>query len=524
MRFFTHYWQNDTWAAHGEGQLNATASNQFRRSGVAPGDAVYVVTVIEGILYVGCRLVVDEVVSRREAARRLGTSDLWNASDFVLAKRAERFLPDRAVPRSVVERLRFVPDRKPKFKKAGVLDQQTLRGIRELTPASARLLDEVLDASQRSTGEFRKPFTKRRLREVLQQAWREASETERNFLAAHYGLPGHAGSATDIARAAGFRDYHASNAHYGAFAERVARLLGVEPDEWLSVLVTVTGKNPKGHSILELDEGVVQAIDALGIIDKQATESRIGIPDGITHGDLLEAMARLDAGESHGFGESRKFDVLYRGRRYPPKAVVGLAARRLAGRDLGPSDFSGGLESKCLRILDGAGFDVVDKDGQPVAESDEERAEATVWQRTDIGPTQKETLVLARRGQGVYRKNLEQIETACRLTGCRDPRHLRASHIKPWKDSSDAEKLDGNNGLLLAPHVDHLFDGGWITFEDDGTMKVSRSLGPALLRQWGLPESAKAGGFNEEQKRYLKYHREQVFGKRGPGETHRDRE
>src|SRR6478672_7303033 len=81
-----------------------------------------------------------------------------------------------------------------------------------------------------------------------------------------------------------------------------------------------------------------------------------------------------------------------------------------------------------------------------------------------IGPTFREQLVRARRGQGVFRANVLLREGTCRVTQVSEPRHLKASHIKPWRDASDAERLDGANGLLLSPHIDHLFDDGYITF------------------------------------------------------------
>ena len=55
-------------------------------------------------------------------------------------------------------------------------------------------------------------------------------------------------------------------------------------------------------------------------------------------------------------------------------------------------------------------------------------------------------------------------EQYCRVTGVRETRHLKAGHIKPWRDATDGERLDGANGLLLSPHIDHLFDEGYITF------------------------------------------------------------
>jgi putative restriction endonuclease len=131
--------------------------------------------------------------------------------------------------------------------------------------------------------------------------------------------------------------------------------------------------------------------------------------------------------------------------------------------------------------------------------------------RTDIGETQKTQLVQSRRGQGVYRKNLEGFEKGCRLTGVAQLQHLRASHIKPWRASSDFEKLDGNNGLLLSPHVDHLFDHGFISATDDGKLIVSSLLEPDTLIHWGIEASAGFGPFRPKQLTYLEFHRKFVF-------------
>lgn len=145
----------------------------------------------------------------------------------------------------------------------------------------------------------------------------------------------------------------------------------------------------------------------------------------------------------------------------------------------------------------------------------QDEVEATVAvaikNRTDIGETQKLQLVQSRRGQGVYRKNLEGFERACRLTGLTQIQHLRASHIKPWRASSDFEKLDGNNGLLLSPHVDYLFDRGFISATDGGNLLVSSLLDPDMLERWGVEPSAGFGPFRAEQLPYLEFHRKFVF-------------
>jgi putative restriction endonuclease len=140
-----------------------------------------------------------------------------------------------------------------------------------------------------------------------------------------------------------------------------------------------------------------------------------------------------------------------------------------------------------------------------------EQQEAAIKGRTDIGATTRDQLVKSRRGQGVFKANVRLNEKGCRVTGVTDLQHLRASHIKPWKDSTDEEKLNGCNGLLLAPHVDHLFDKGLISFSDSGKLLVSPKLDLGILAKWGLSESTNAGPFNAGQSQFLQYHRQSVF-------------
>jgi hypothetical protein len=82
----------------------------------------------------------------------------------------------------------------------------------------------------------------------------------------------------------------------------------------------------------------------------------------ITREDILEAISALDRGDQHDFGPSTFYDLLHNDRRYPPKAVVGLAARRVLGRFLQPNEFSGGQESWAFRLLRDRGFTIVNKE------------------------------------------------------------------------------------------------------------------------------------------------------------------
>ncbi len=150
--------------------------------------------------------------------------------------------------------------------------------------------------------------------------------------------------------------------------------------------------------------------------------------------------------------------------------------------------------------------------------------EARLQARADLRPAEKEMLIRARRGHGRYRQDLEKIETGCRLTGLIDRRHLRASHFKPWCVSNDDEKLDPNNGLLLSPHIHHLFDRGYISFTDDGELLVSKFLNPVVLSDWGLTASITPRAFSPKQRAYLDYHRTHVFQKHGRGKEPDERE
>jgi hypothetical protein len=137
--------------------------------------------------------------------------------------------------------------------------------------------------------------------------------------------------------------------------------------------------------------------------------------------------------------------------------------------------------------------------------------EETHIREETIAETEKEQLIKARRGQGVFRIRLEQIESACRLTKVKDKQFLIASHIKPWRKSSNTEKLDGNNGLLLSPHVDRLFDRGWISFTDEGRVLCANANVRGIMEQWGLDPDSYLGTFNKRQREYLAFHRENIF-------------
>ena len=93
-----------------------------------------------------------------------------------------------------------------------------------------------------------------------------------------------------------------------------------------------------------------------------------------------------------------------------------------------------------------------------------------------IKQTEKERLIKARIGQGKFKKLLIQRECKCALCGVTDPRMLIASHIKPWSTSTNEERLDVHNGLLLCPNHDALFDKQLISFSNQGEITISPTI------------------------------------------------
>ncbi|MHB1516420.1 MAG: HNH endonuclease [Acidiferrobacteraceae bacterium] len=143
----------------------------------------------------------------------------------------------------------------------------------------------------------------------------------------------------------------------------------------------------------------------------------------------------------------------------------------------------------------------------------ERRIEVAITSDVAIRETERTALVQARRGQGLFRDKVRSVERACRVTRVERMEHLIASHIQPWRDSNNEQRLDGENGLLLTPTVDHLFDKGFISFEDSGQLIVSPVADQRSLKQMGIDAGNRVnvGTFSEGQRRYLDFHRDNIL-------------
>jgi hypothetical protein len=130
-----------------------------------------------------------------------------------------------------------------------------------------------------------------------------------------------------------------------------------------------------------------------------------------------------------------------------------------------------------------------------------------------LSDTVRTALITARRGQGLFKQRVMEVERRCRITGVENPTHLVASHTKPWRDSNNEERLNGENGLLLTPSIDHLFDRGFISFEDNGRLIVSPVAHTPSLNRMGVETDriVSVGPFSEGQRSFLDYHRNAVL-------------
>ena len=128
-----------------------------------------------------------------------------------------------------------------------------------------------------------------------------------------------------------------------------------------------------------------------------------------------------------------------------------------------------------------------------------------------IPKTEKEQLISARIGQGNYRNKLINLWKKCAVSECKMTDVLIASHIKPWRESTNKERLDPYNGLLLLPNYDKLFDKGLISFEDNGKIIISPLIKEEEYKVLGISPNDELFKVYDENKPYLEEHRRIVF-------------
>jgi hypothetical protein len=206
--------------------------------------------------------------------------------------------------------------------------------------------------------------------------------------------------------------------------------------------------------------------------------------------------------------------------RYSPLQANGNGIQSIYLTELAPNFaevLSGLIGNEVRPFLAGTSVDATLEDGKIVTGDDldvwEQRLEEQLEIDVTVTETDREAIVRARVGQGLFKQRVMQIETSCRITGVNNLTHLVASHCKPWRDSTNEERLNGENGLLLTPSIDHLFDRGFIGFEDSGDLVISPVAHRPSLQRMGVEtnRSINVGQFTEGQRQFLDYHRSSVL-------------
>jgi hypothetical protein len=127
--------------------------------------------------------------------------------------------------------------------------------------------------------------------------------------------------------------------------------------------------------------------------------------------------------------------------------------------------------------------------------------------------TERSGLVTSRVGQGWYRQEiLKKWNNKCSITNCSVVEILISSHIKGWSECNDDERLDPDNGILLSPNIDSLFDKHFISFEDNGSILISDKVSKEDLDILGISKSIRLK-VDDGMKKYLKHHRNRFNNK-----------
>jgi 5-methylcytosine-specific restriction protein A len=125
--------------------------------------------------------------------------------------------------------------------------------------------------------------------------------------------------------------------------------------------------------------------------------------------------------------------------------------------------------------------------------------------------TERSGLVTSRVGQGAYRKRIiHRWEYKCAVTNFNKLDILIASHIVPWSKSTDHERLDVNNGLLLSPTYDALFDKHLITFDNKGKIQLSDQIENSAYQKIGVTGREQIHDLSMYNVQYLERHN-QIF-------------
>lgn len=220
----------------------------------------------------------------------------------------------------------------------------------------------------------------------------------------------------------------------------------------------------------------------------------------------LDLLGQMLMAESYGFADCKDIWSVYSVNRLHDLYVFVLSERKkgdASGWNIEGIPKSYLQDGFCSAALRSYIEFIRDYSSKEIEEDIEE-----VLQDFKIKETEKSTLISARIGQGKFRSGLIDYWNGCAATGFRDTRFLVASHIKPWRDSENDERLDQYNGLLLLPNIDKAFDLGFVSFNQQGDILFSSELEYSDALGLNLSMSLK---LCDRHREYMGYHRDVVF-------------
>lgn len=166
------------------------------------------------------------------------------------------------------------------------------------------------------------------------------------------------------------------------------------------------------------------------------------------------------------------------------------------------SDFHSGL-TKFLAFINSTYY----KDSSEILENEIRK----VNENSNLTKTERTSIIQSRVGQGTFRSSLIRYWKGCSISNCPMTPVLIASHIKPWCDCNNIQRLDFYNGLLLLPNYDKLFDKGYISFDSKGHLISSRLLDKEVKDILGIKDGMSLRKLDDKHLEYLKYHNEYRF-------------
>jgi hypothetical protein len=212
-------------------------------------------------------------------------------------------------------------------------------------------------------------------------------------------------------------------------------------------------------------------------------------------GDQTLTSQNKTLAESNKIGVEVHFFEIFKPREYTYQGIVELAGSPYTEQQ---PDINGNMRDVWIFPLR-----VVSGDTEIIEEI--ERLEEELEQDETIDETEKERIVKSRIGQSKFKQKLLAKSNQCALCGVNDERFLIASHIKPWSKSTNEERLDVNNGLLLCPNHDSVFDKGYISFDGEGKILISNEISESVKVFMNINPQLKLM-LNDQQKHYIQWH------------------